>query len=307
MFENLFAQRGLSLDRLKAFVEVDEAGGMAKAAVGDPVRQSQYSRQIKELEEYFGVELIRRKGKGIELTRVGKELATLVREQFSGLSDFHLSCSGAPVRFSLGAGDSLLHWLLTPCLSQLQAKMPQMGVRLHNMRSVDIIRELHDLSIDFGIVREGVEGRLLEKRMIGSFDYAFYVPKSMVGRKRRVDIKEILKQIPLATQGSDGSFRQNLEGNALRKGVRLNIRLNCESFPQAYQALLSGGYAAVLPTFIDPFIDNKRTVRLEVDFMREQRRTISLRWNKRLIRVRPLAEKVAIGLVRALKSQLALH
>ena len=59
MFEHLFAERGLSLDRLKTLIEVAKAGSIAAAARGDSARQSLYSRQIKELEEFFGVELAR--------------------------------------------------------------------------------------------------------------------------------------------------------------------------------------------------------------------------------------------------------
>ena len=52
MFENLFAKHGVSLERLKTFLEVAQAGSIVEAAHGDLTRQSQYSRQIKELEEF---------------------------------------------------------------------------------------------------------------------------------------------------------------------------------------------------------------------------------------------------------------
>src|ERR1051325_593529 len=58
MFQKLFAESGLSLDRLKALLEAGAAGSIAKAARGDPVRQSQYSRQIKELENFFQTKLV---------------------------------------------------------------------------------------------------------------------------------------------------------------------------------------------------------------------------------------------------------
>ena len=38
MFESLFSERGLSLDRLKVLIEVRDAGSIAQAAPGDPVR-----------------------------------------------------------------------------------------------------------------------------------------------------------------------------------------------------------------------------------------------------------------------------
>jgi DNA-binding transcriptional LysR family regulator len=58
-----------------------QAGGIAKAAPNDATRQSLISRQIKELEVYFGTELTRRKGKILSLSPAGERLATLIREQ----------------------------------------------------------------------------------------------------------------------------------------------------------------------------------------------------------------------------------
>ena len=79
MFSKLFAESGLSLDRLRAMLEVGASGSIAKAADGDPVRQSQYSRQIKELEDFFRVKLMERDGKGMRLTTNGRELARISR------------------------------------------------------------------------------------------------------------------------------------------------------------------------------------------------------------------------------------
>jgi LysR family transcriptional regulator, nitrogen assimilation regulatory protein len=79
MFNELLSEGGLSLDRLKNFCAMAEAGGIAKVAGGDPAKQSLYSRQLRELEQFFGAELTRRKGKGIEFTEQGLELARQVR------------------------------------------------------------------------------------------------------------------------------------------------------------------------------------------------------------------------------------
>ena len=79
MFARLFAESGLSLDRLRALVEVGAAGSMVRAAGGDPARQSQYSRQIKELEDFFQAGLVERYGKGIRLTASGRSDARFRR------------------------------------------------------------------------------------------------------------------------------------------------------------------------------------------------------------------------------------
>ena len=54
----LFLKSGLSLERLRAFLLFREAGSITRAAGGDPVRVSLISRQLRELEEFFEVELV---------------------------------------------------------------------------------------------------------------------------------------------------------------------------------------------------------------------------------------------------------
>jgi DNA-binding transcriptional LysR family regulator len=51
-FDRLFARSGLLLDRLRTFPAVAGAGNLARAAKGDPTRQSQFSRQVNELEGF---------------------------------------------------------------------------------------------------------------------------------------------------------------------------------------------------------------------------------------------------------------
>src|SRR5580700_6406348 len=109
MFESLFDERGLSLDRLRALLEVRDAGSIAEAAPGDPVRQSQYSRQLRELSEFFGVSVGRRQGKVLKLSPEGAHLAELVREQFRLLQDFRAECRADATDYAIASGDSLIH------------------------------------------------------------------------------------------------------------------------------------------------------------------------------------------------------
>src|SRR3954470_2808236 len=114
MFESLFSERGLSLDRLKVLIEVRDAGSIAQAAPGDPVRQSQYSRQLRELAEFFGCEVARRQGKLLKLTAQGAQLAELARGQLRSLQDFRTECRAENFEYTIAAGDSLLQWLVIP-------------------------------------------------------------------------------------------------------------------------------------------------------------------------------------------------
>ena len=82
------------MDRLANFCAVADEGSIAIVAKGDPSRQSLISRQIRELESFFGVELVRRKGRGLEITEAGRELAAIGRKNFKGLEDYSARCRG---------------------------------------------------------------------------------------------------------------------------------------------------------------------------------------------------------------------
>jgi DNA-binding transcriptional LysR family regulator len=50
MWRTIIQRSGLSLERLRVLVEVEEAGSLIRAAGGNDTRAGQYSRQLRELE-----------------------------------------------------------------------------------------------------------------------------------------------------------------------------------------------------------------------------------------------------------------
>ena len=162
MFEKLFAERGLSLDRLRALVEVHNAGSIAQAAPGDLIRQSQYSRQLREISEFFGCEVARRQGKLLKLSARGARLAELARGQLRALEDFRSECREESADFTIAAGDSLLHWFVIPRLGPVSGEFKG-SARLvtANLRTYEIVQQLADGRVDFGVVRKDALAELL--------------------------------------------------------------------------------------------------------------------------------------------------
>src|SRR5437899_107364 len=133
MLDHLLAKGGLSLERLRAFAQIVAASGISKAAPGNPTRQSQFSRQLKELEQFFGVELVRR-GKGrFQLTLEGRDLFRLLQANFGGLEELVRRWSNARVDLRIGAGEAWLHWLIIPALNQLEKRHSNVTPVLHNL------------------------------------------------------------------------------------------------------------------------------------------------------------------------------
>jgi len=131
------------LDRLWAFDNIAEAKCvLIKAADNDEGRSAQFSRQRSELEQFFGASLTRKEGKNLHLTREGTELVGIIRESFLKMADFKAQCSRLPKHFSIGAGDSLLHWLVIPRLAELHTSHKDYSFSLHNLQNAEIMAGL---------------------------------------------------------------------------------------------------------------------------------------------------------------------
>lgn len=301
MFEQLFAERGLSFDQLRVLIEVHDAGSIAQAAPGDPIRQSQYSRQLREVSEFFGCEVARRKGKILKLTNQGVRLAELARAHLRSLEDFRSECRAETVDYTIAAGDSLIQWLVIPRIGALIEASPGIRIATSNLRTNDIVQQLTDGRVDFGVIRKDALVSGLKSSDLGTLSYCVVVPKSLAGRSTKLTLADVLARIPFAAQKADGQFTQRLREIARSLKTELKPALACESFPQSLAAVRSGGFAAVVPVLATADLPVGSFVELAADQLKNLRRDLVLAWNPRSISVRPAAAKLAERLAKALR------
>jgi DNA-binding transcriptional LysR family regulator len=292
MFEKLFSERGLSLERLRVLVEVHDAGSIAQAAPGDPIRQSQYSRQLRELAEFFGCEVAQRKGKLLKLTPEGTRLAELARAQMRALEDFRADCAAEAIDYTLAAGDSVIHWLVIPRLGSLLGSSPGLNFATTNLRTNDIVQQLADGRVDFGIIRRDALQTGLKSASLGIWHYTLVVPTALAGKRTKLTAADVLGSLPLAAQTTDGQFSQRLRALAHSLGVEARPALACQSFPQTLAAVRTGGFAAVLPALATVDLPPKSFVEVSGAPLRGLSRELVLAWNPRVVRVRPAAAKL---------------
>ena len=300
MFDTLFSERGLSLDRLKVLIEVRDAGSIAQAAPGDPVRQSQYSRQLRELSEFFGCEVAQRRGKILKLTTQGERLAELARDHLRSLEDFRSECKQQNVAFTIGAGDSLIQWLVIPRLGRIVDAFPATRFTTANLRTNEIVEQLTDCRIDFGIIRSNAIVPGLKAASLGVVRYVAQIPDALIRGRKRPSLQEMLAELPLATQTTDGQFAAGLRQIADLLGVTLRPALACQSFPQTVAAVKSGRFAAIVPELALRELDSAGMHRISGEALRPLDREAMLAWNPRLIRIRPKAAKIAAMLQQVL-------
>lgn len=294
MFERLFAESGLSLDRLKSLLEVGAAGSIVKAVQGDPVRQSQYSRQIKELENFFRIKLVERDGKGIRFTSNGRELARISRFFLRGLSNFQNGCLSEVQEFRIGAGATFANHFLLPLLAATRAKQSDVNYAFESVDDDEIERRLHDLTLDFGITTTSAISRPLQTVLLGETSLALWVPKALWKTEARTLQDFRNRRLPLALP------QRELPPLEMLKKYRAAIA--CESFAGAQTVLAGQTVASFLPGYLAA---PKGCHRLSVPELATLKITYYFAWNPRLLRLNPHAARRRDFLVKSLAARMA--
>jgi DNA-binding transcriptional LysR family regulator len=292
MYDKLFERRGLSFERLRSLIEVAGAGGIAKAVGDDPVRQSQYSRQLKELEQYFGAELTCRKGKSLTLTPAGRRLAAATRASFASLCDIRSELANVPMEVTIGAGEALQHWILVDAVGVLRGSWPQVLITLVNSRTTAVVDALSEHSLDFGLVRSNAVPKTLRSKIVGHLDYRFFVPHSLRLKLAPEDPERLLTKAPLAMLEGGGDYTQHLMEVARRLRAPLNIGLVCTTLPQVCRAVRSGAFAGVLPTLASAELPTDKYAVYNLPALKSLRRPLALCWHPRLFAIRENSERL---------------
>lgn len=302
MFDSLFQRGGLSLDRLRGFVELAEAGSIAKAALGDTSRQTLLSRQIRELEEFFGTELTLRRGKSLALSPAGRRLALLIREQFQDLKDFQLEQQKLPKSFNLGAGASILEWLVVPKAAHLRQALGQATLQLTSQRSQDLVEHIRDGRLDFAIVREDAIPQALPRLDLVKVKFYLAVSRRLVGRQPKTRLEEaaFLQSLPFAAYAGQGQLDQTFRRAMAEKCGSFTPAYECDSLLQVRELIAQGSCAGLLPSIGIQGLAEQDVILQEFTPLKDYGRALALHWNERQMRRRGVEETAIREIAQAL-------
>jgi DNA-binding transcriptional LysR family regulator len=259
---------GISIERLRTFCRITQAGSIAAAAEGDPNRQSLYSRQVKELEECFGAKLLLRVGRSLQLTEIGKRLALLTQTYFQALNEVRDSTGPNLVR--VGAGDAVFRWLLLPRLHEIQGGTPPLTLEIATHRTEKAVDCVKNGTLDLAIVRKDAAKAPLRTAACGEMTYTLVVPRRLLPEKSAAGLR-LLGVLPFGMITGDGVFTKGIEDIAAKAEVRLDIQLRAENFGLLAAAMEHADIAAVLPTVAATKLSAERYAIVEMPELAELR------------------------------------
>jgi len=238
---------------LALFVRVAESRSITKAAEASHMALAAASRRITQLEEQYGVQLLNRGARGVDLTPAGTALLSHARkllgqadEMRAELSDFTKGGKGL-VRIHANASALAQH--LPEDLASFCDAHPAVKVAVEEHRSGAIVLALRSGSADIGVVMEGasIEG-------LQSFDYrtdtlVAVLPRNHALRGKQVAFSRLLAYDFVGLE-SDTVISRLMAAAAVAEGKPLRLRMQLKGFDVVARMIQAGLGIGVLPEVV---------------------------------------------------------
>ena len=298
--ESASAIGGFTVERLRAFCKIAEKGSIISAAKGDPTRQSQFSRQVKELEEYFGMKLLERSGKTVRLTEEGRKLALLTQSYFRSVEEMRAS-SHEDTSIRIGAGESVFRWIILPRLTELQNIAANVRLEFLTKTTSQSVESVKGGHLDLAIVRKEAADDGLIALPCGSLAYAIVVPRKLLPGRTAAGF-QLLQQLPFALLSGDGVLAKGVLALAAKVNVKLDIRVKAESFSLLISAIENADLAAVIPASSIADLSKERFASIEIDDLKSLTRELVLVYSPQAAQLRENIRRIAPRISSVFKS-----
>jgi DNA-binding transcriptional LysR family regulator len=195
----------MELRHLRYFVAVAEEQNVSRAASRLYVSQPALSRQIKDLENELGFQLLERSAKSVRLTEAGRvflsEAKAVLQRAEDAVKAARSIALGGTGELHLGYAPSLSARILPPILRAFQAELPKVHVKLHDFSTAEMLAGLREghLQLAFMVRLTPAQLRGLHFEVLARDPlFVAVAPKHALAERRTVSLAEIATE-PLLT------------------------------------------------------------------------------------------------------------
>ncbi|AMN44073.1 LysR family transcriptional regulator [Rhodoplanes sp. Z2-YC6860] len=152
----------MELRHLRHFVAVAEEGHITRAAERLGLQQPPLSQRIKAIEDELGVQLFRRRPRGVEMTEAGRvflERARATLAHYDGAFEATRSAArGEQGRLCIGIQPTtLFHPFVPSVIRAFRTAYPQVSLTLDECLRTEQIERLRNLQLDVGFLRSKLD------------------------------------------------------------------------------------------------------------------------------------------------------
>ena len=248
----------MELRHLRYFLAVGEALNFTKAAARLRVAQPALSRQIHDLEDEIGVNLLRRSSRGVTLTAEGKlfleEVRELLKHADESVERVRALARGEYGELHIGYAAVPTTEILPPALATFQKAVPRVRVLLHNLASDELIAGLRNATLELAIMVEptgeqtaGIEYELLRSYPLGVAMRATHP----FARLKSIPLEKLATEPIVVLDRKDFSeFHRFLDRLFAPLHVKPRIAVECDSMSSLITEVEAGhGVSLAAPVF----------------------------------------------------------
>ena len=241
----------MDLKRLRYFICVSELGSFTLAARHLGVAQPALSRHIRQLEAECGSPLLRRNGRGAELSDVGRimlEHGRSLLEQVDRLESGLKAAKGAPTgSVNVGMPPSVCMILVEPLFHRVRQEFP--GIRLHisDAFSGDVREWLVGGRLDVGVLYSpGRPANMVGQPLLVEDLFLCCAPGARDAARPTVTLAEAV-QMPLILPGRPHGLRLLVDSVCAEAGLTPDVVLELDSMATIKALVGRADAATILP------------------------------------------------------------
>ncbi len=227
----------MELRRLRNFLAVGEALNFTKAAAQLRVGQPALSRQVQDLEDEIGVDLLHRSPRGVTLTAEGKlfldEVRDLLKRADESVEKVRALARGEYGELHVGYAPYPTVEILPPALTAFQKAVPRVKLTLHDLSTDELIAGLRDDTLELAIMVEpdseqaaGIEFEVLRTYPV----CVALAPTHPLARLKSIHLEKLSAEPLVALRRRDyPEYYRNLQRVFAPLGVKPRIAVECDS------------------------------------------------------------------------------
>ncbi|WP_320198089.1 LysR family transcriptional regulator [Agrobacterium sp. rho-13.3] len=241
----------MNLRALMYFDELVRTNSMRAAAENLNVAPTAVSRQIENLEEYFGTPLVERSSRGVTLTAAGELLAERAGKTLRELGHVHQLIDDLKGlergQVTIYANGATVASLLAPALAQFSQAYPKLRFEVHITSARQAIDALLAAQADIAITLFAPKTSEVKIRSRSEIGYDVILPADhALAKKGGISLAE-LATLPLALPEKTFAARQAFDEVFAKAGVALDPVFTASSLELLKELVLDRAAVTVLP------------------------------------------------------------
>jgi LysR family transcriptional regulator, transcriptional activator of the cysJI operon len=271
------------MELLDVFAIVVEQASLNKASQVLNLSQPALSRKIMKLEEELGVELFIRKGKRLELTKVGQicydhalELRHLERKFMQAIQTY--KAVGSHISMTIGASLTTLQATLPDLITDYLQDYPLTEIKLLTGKTHEVVTMVKEKKVDIGIVASQIHttGLICEPLFDDHLCLVLPLGHPYIDRPR-IAISD-LSELPMILFSKGTWYRILMDELFHRFSIFPNVQMEIDSFEAIIRLVSTCKTATLLPKSYlrEDLIRNNELILRNLVELEQTKRTTSL-------------------------------